>query len=620
MKTAASEPIPIAQRWLRFYSFVAFVILLACLGSAAAWGAPALVLQLVPKFNGAPLNFDSLTDVTAAGQRISVTRLDFLMSDFALRRVDGTWIEQTNWFAYIHAREGQTRAEFPQVPSGNYDRMRFLVGLKPEINHAPAAKFPAGHPLNPEVNGLYWGWMGGYVFLALEGDWLRPNGVRSGYSFHLATDRQLMTVELPITLDMSSATEIRVALNVEKIFGGAKPLTLDDATDSTHSRTNDWLAEQLRKHVCQAFEVEQIFATPAPKIAARETTHFEMAPGAKPYPLSFSAFFPQPALPRDNPLTREGVRLGERLFHDRQLSVNDTQSCASCHREKTAFTDGRAVSLGAEGQLGTRNAMGLFNLAWKSSYFWDGRAASLREQVLQPMQNPLEMHESLSNIVSKLTADADYPQLFADAFGTPEITADRIARTLEQFLLTQVSCDSKFDRVIAGEAKFTALEQRGFILFHTEYDPRRGQFGADCFHCHGGPLFQSQSFANNGLDTNFPDAGRFRVTGRAGDEGKFAVPSLRNVELTAPFMHDGRFKTLEEAVAHYCTGMKRSATLDPNLAKHPDGGVPLDEADQRALVAFLKTLTDERFRESIKVIAANPVRPEFAAAKVARKN
>ena len=142
----------------------------------------------------------------------------------------------------------------------------------------------------------------------------------------------------------------------------------------------------------------------------------------------------------------------------------------------------------------------------------------------------------------------------------------------------------------------TDEEKRGFELFMTEYDPRRGLRGADCFHCHGGPLFQSQGFANNGLDAVFADAGRGAVTGREGDKGRFAVPSLRNVELTGPYMHDGRFKTLEEVVAHYCTGVKRSATLDPNLAKHPDGGVPLSEAEQKALVAFLKTLTEESLR------------------------
>ena len=324
-----------------------------------------------------------------------------------------------------------------------------------------------------------------------------------------------------------------------------------------------------------------------------------IAPNATPYALTISRFFPRPALPLDNPLTEEGVALGRRLFLDPQLSVNNSQSCAACHQPATAFTDSKAVSVGAEGQVGTRSAMPLFNLAWKSAFFWDGRAPTLREQVLMPIQNPIEMHETLTNVVAKLKfatrnsqSATDYPRLFAAAFGTTEITADRIARVLEQFLLTQVSHDSKFDRVLAGEAKLTPEEQRGFELFHTEYDPRRGQFGADCFHCHGGPLFQSQAFANNGLDAEFADAGRAKVTGKAGDNGKFAVPSLRNLALTAPYMHDGRFKTLEEVVEHYTSGVKRSATLDPNLAKHPAGGVPLSTADKQALVAFLKTLSE----------------------------
>jgi cytochrome c peroxidase len=237
----------------------------------------------------------------------------------------------------------------------------------------------------------------------------------------------------------------------------------------------------------------------------------------------------------------------------------------------------------------------LENLAWKKEFFWDGRASSLREQVLQPIQNPIEMHQPLALLLRKLAADPDEHRLFANAFGTSEITSDRIARALEQFLLVQVSFDSKFDRVALGKEKFTPDEQRGFQLFHTEYDPYHGQYGADCFHCHGGALFQSQSFANNGLDSQFADAGRYIVTKREGDQGKFAVPSLRNVSVTGPYMHDGRFRTLEEVVEHYCTGMKRSATLDPNLAKHPDGGVPLSAADKRALVAFLRTLTDDRF-------------------------
>ena len=184
---------------------------------------------------------------------------------------------------------------------------------------------------------------------------------------------------------------------------------------------------------------------------------------------------------------------------------------------------------------------------------------------------------------------------FTAAFGSSEITAEKIALALENYLLTLTSFDSKFDRMLRGEAKFTAQEQRGFELFSTEYDPRRGQFGADCFHCHGGPLFQSQAFANNGSDGAFVDVGREKITGKISDKGKFSTPSLRNVALTAPYMHDGRFRTLESVVEHYSTGVPRSPTLDPNLAKHPDGGVPLSATDKSALVAFLKTLTDEKF-------------------------
>ena len=168
---------------------------------------------------------------------------------------------------------------------------------------------------------------------------------------------------------------------------------------------------------------------------------------------------------------------------------------------------------------------------------------------------------------------------------------------LESFLLTLTSFDSRFDRAMRGEEEFTTDEKRGFELFMTERDPRRGQFGADCFHCHGGPLFQSQSFANNGLDAEPKDRGRASITGNRNDEGKFATPSLRNIALTAPYMHDGRFATLEEVIDHYGTGVKRSATLDPNLAKHREGGPHLTSEDKRALVAFLKTLTDEKYLE-----------------------
>ena len=251
--------------------------------------------------------------------------------------------------------------------------------------------------------------------------------------------------------------------------------------------------------------------------------------------------------------------------------------------------------------------MPLLNLAWKSSFFWDGRAATLREQVLQPIENPVEMHETLAGVVVKLAHPTnDYPSQFARTFGAPEITTDRIARALEQFLFVQVSHRSKFDRSLAGAVELNEQEKRGFELFHTEYDPRRGQLGADCFHCHGGPLFQNQGFANNGLDVVLTDLGRYEATRKDGDKGKFAVPSLRNVAITTPYMHDGRFATLEEVIEHYSSGVKPSPTLDPNLAKHPEGGVPLSPEDKRALVAFLKTLTDERFLASPTQLSRTP--------------
>jgi cytochrome c peroxidase len=569
-------------------------ILLLPLLLASGAGAADLRVDFAPQFNGAPLAFDALTNQIASGQKISITRLDFLASEIALRRADGIWIGQTNWFAFINARDGKTNFILENIPAANYDAIRFQIGLSPEINHGNAARWPANHPLNPDVNNLYWGWSREYVFLALEGGW-RNGGKQSGFSYHLATDRELMTVELPLQLNLNSDREIQLALNADKIFSSPNKIQLSDATDTSHSRTNDLLAAQLRENVENSFTTENVgIFLPIAKLQ-NVTNHIEIAPNATPYHFSFSQFFPQPDLPRDNPLAVEGVALGGKLFFDRRLSANNSESCANCHNPHLAFSQPRRFSRGVDGDIGTRNAMTLENLAWKDSFFWDGRAKTLREQVLQPIQNPIEMHESLANVISKISTDKDYPRLFENAFGSPEITSDKIARALEQFLLVQVSFNSKFDRVLNGQEKFTEQEQRGYELFNTEYDPYHGQYGADCFHCHGGPLFQSQSFANNGLDSAFSDLGLYKTTHRAGDEGKFSVPSLRNVAVTAPYMHDGRFRTLEEVVEHYCTGMKRSATLDPNLAKHPDGGVPLNAADKRSLVAFLKTLTDEKF-------------------------
>jgi cytochrome c peroxidase len=243
--------------------------------------------------------------------------------------------------------------------------------------------------------------------------------------------------------------------------------------------------------------------------------------------------------------------------------------------------------------------MSLANLAWADEFFWDGRAKSLREQVLMPIQDTHEMNESLDAVRAKLSSDPAYLQKFTAAFGTGEITSERIAFALEQFLLTLVTQDSKFDRAARKLTELSPLEQRGLQLFVTENDPRRGLRGADCFHCHGGNLFSNHQFMNNGLRES-GDFGRMELTGKESDRGKFKVPTLRNVALTAPYMHDGRFQTLEEVVEHYNTGVQRTRTLDPNLAKHPESGLGLTGEDKKALVAFLKTLTDEQFTQKPK--------------------
>ena len=270
----------------------------------------------------------------------------------------------------------------------------------------------------------------------------------------------------------------------------------------------------------------------------------------------------------DNPLTVEGVRLGERLFHEKGLSRGVQQSCASCHQADAAFTDaGKRYSFGVDGSPGSRNAMPLFNLAWKKAFFWDGRVERLRDQVLQPIEDVHEMNARLPEVVAWLQQDVSYVTQFEKAFGSPGIDANRLAKALEQFLLTLVSQDSKFDQAARGEVALTPEEQRGLQLFVTEFDPDSGQRGADCFHCHGGNLFTNHAFANNGLDRQFTDTGLAVVSGREEDAGKFSTPSLRNVALTAPYMHDGRFATLEEVIDHYDHGVKTFAQLGSESRK-----------------------------------------------------
>ncbi len=555
----------------------------------------SLQLEITPKLSGEPIQPTSLRYKTSSGETFSITRISYLVSGFALQRTDGSWLELTNEVAWFDLERGRSSHRIASVPSGEYRSLRFAVGLGENQNYSDPAQHAADHPLNPNLNGLHWNWQGGYIFLAMEGNWLNSASAHNGWSFHFARDTNRTLITLAAPLNLANESRLDLDFDLAKLLNAPRPLSFTKDGSSTHSREGDPIAAALAANLPGAFQVQRISALSPEATATTKLKPLHLPEKFTPYRFQMSATFPIPDLPHDNPLTEERVALGERLFRETGLSKNNTLSCASCHDSKHAFTDPRKYSIGVRDQVGSRNAMPLFNLAWKSSFFWDGRAPSLRAQALMPIQDHTEMDESLTNVVAKLSARTNYSALFTAAFGSPAITTEKIGLAIESFLLTLTSFDSKFDRALRGETELTADEKRGFELFMTEYDPRREQFGADCFHCHGGALFQSQTFANNGLDSNFADAGRAKVTGKDSDKGKFSTPSLRNIALTAPYMHDGRFATLEEVVEHYSTGVKRSATLDPNLAKHPDGGIRLSKDDKAALVAFLLTLTDEKY-------------------------
>ncbi len=563
-----------------------------CVTAVQANGTGVLQLELQAEWQGSrlPADFSSA---------LRVERLDLLLSGLALQRTDGTWLESDDWQAFASLGKASQIPPADGIPGETFRALRFQVGLPEALNSGDPVQWAPGHPLHPSINGLHWGWQGGYVFLAFEGRWRQADGEFGGFSFHLATDERLTTVELPLDFQGGGPLTVRLALDASRLLEG-----IDFARDGagTHSRPGDSLAGRLQTNLARAFRVvslhPDLFQTPGTEAVA-----VTPPAGAAPFRLDISHRLPQAPLPADNPLTLEGVALGEKLFHDPRLSINNRQSCASCHDRSLAFSDSRRVSVGAQGQTGSRQSMPLFNLAWSQSFFWDGRATSLREQVLMPIQDPHEMNESLERVTAKL---ADEEAAFAAAFGTPEVSPERVARALEQYLLTLISQDSRFDQAARKVGALSEEEKRGLQLFVTEHDPARGLYGADCFHCHGGTLFTDHQFKNNGLDLVAEDVGLMAVTGKTADHGKFKTPSLRNIAVTAPYMHDGRFETLEEVVAHYNGPLSRSDTLDPNLAKHPASGLQLSAEDQRALVAFLKTLTDDAFIASPAEFASRP--------------
>ncbi|MBS1510143.1 MAG: cytochrome-c peroxidase [Bacteroidetes bacterium] len=311
-------------------------------------------------------------------------------------------------------------------------------------------------------------------------------------------------------------------------------------------------------------------------------------PGPKPHPLKLNIppGWPKPAkdIFAGNPLTEEGFQLGKKLFYDGRLSKDGNFPCASCHQQFAAFaTYDHDFSHGYNNLFTTRNAPPLFNLAWSPLLHWDGGINHIEVQPLAPLTAPNEMAENADSVLKKLRKDTAYVRLFKAAFGTPVINSQRMLKALAQFTGSMVSSNSKYDKVMRGEAKFTYAEDEGYKLFK-----------AHCAHCHTEPLFTDFSFRNNGIDANdyLKDYGRMRITNDKNDSLKFKVPSLRNVALTFPYMHDGRLYSLGQVMEFYSTGININIpTLDSSLKKR----VPMTNVQQNNLIYFLYTLTDTAF-------------------------
>lgn len=317
------------------------------------------------------------------------------------------------------------------------------------------------------------------------------------------------------------------------------------------------------------------------------------------YTLEIPNYMPGPLMNPDNPLTEEGIALGRKLFYDPILSRDSSMACAGCHFQSLSFTDGLAVSRGIQNLPGKRSAMSPVNMIFNPrGLFWDGRSESLEDQAIHPVEDMLELDADWDTVLTKLRNHATYPQDFRAAFGismTSELTRELATKAIAQFERTLVTANSRYDQVVfRNEGFFTELEEEGRELFFIEF-VQPGVLHPGCSHCHNAPTFGDNQFHNNGLDTvatlaDFTDLGRGGVNNNVFDNGKFRTPTLRNIALTAPYMHDGRFATLEEVIDHYASGGHAVENRNPNIA-----GFELTPRKKEALIAFLNTLTDESF-------------------------
>ena len=285
-----------------------------------------------------------------------------------------------------------------------------------------------------------------------------------------------------------------------------------------------------------------------------------------------------------NPYTREGFELGKRLFFDPILSRDSTISCASCHNQSHAFADKNLVlSVGIKGGVSSRNSPPIFNMAWNKSFMWDGGINHIEIMPFAPIINPKEMDDNLNNIIRKLNQHPKYPTLFQTVFRKPSIDDQQLFWALAQYMSNLVSANSSYDLFLHGKDNFTSSEMKGLKLFRQR-----------CESCHKEPLMTDYGFHNNGLEEQFKDQGRYRISQNDIDLGRFKTPSLRNIAVTSPYMHDGRIASLSEVIEHYSSKIKSSPTLSSPLGEHA-GGFQFNNKEKDALLDFLQTLTDEEF-------------------------
>lgn len=285
----------------------------------------------------------------------------------------------------------------------------------------------------------------------------------------------------------------------------------------------------------------------------------------------------------NNPLDTKTIALGRKLFYDPILSLDNTISCSSCHLSFTAFTHvDHALSHGIGDSIGTRNSPALMNLAWNKHFMWDGAVNHIDVQALAPITHPAEMGEDLGNVIRKLNEHNSYPKLFKEAFGSETISSKQLLKALAQFQLTLISSNSKYDKVKRKEIDFTKQEKSGYKLFKK-----------NCASCHSEPLFTTGEFENNGLpiDPFLNDVGRAKITQLPSDKYKFKIPTLRNIEFSFPYMHDGRFKSLREVLDHYSSDISHTENLAPQLKN----GIQLSSNEKTDIIAFLLTLSDKDF-------------------------